>query len=173
MNLGPDAGELEALTYERRRDAEPGGDVLGSPSFIGKRLESLELVGRMPGHAHFVFGEADFFSVDLIDDVAGDLRVLVERLLLDEQFESSVTARAGQHLVFAFVGLADLEILQRADGPDIRGQRFDAFIDAGFADIVCRRHESRERDHLDLHVEFLSVAFRVPAKTLDPRARRP
>jgi hypothetical protein len=27
--------------------AEPGGDVLGSLSFIGKRLESLELVGRM------------------------------------------------------------------------------------------------------------------------------
>ena len=44
--LGADAGELEALTYERRRDAEPGGDVLGSLSFICKRLESLELVGR-------------------------------------------------------------------------------------------------------------------------------
>ena len=58
------------------------GDVLGSLSFIGKRLESLELVGRMHGHAQLVFGEADFFSVGMIDDVAGDLRVLVESLLL-------------------------------------------------------------------------------------------
>ena len=47
----------------------------------------------------------------VIDDVAGDLRVLVERLLLDEQFEGGVTARAGQHFVFALVGLTDLEIL--------------------------------------------------------------
>ncbi len=43
--LGTHGGEFEALTYERRRDAEPGGDALGSLAFIGKRLEGFELFG--------------------------------------------------------------------------------------------------------------------------------
>ncbi len=61
--LGADRGQLEALTYERRRDPEPGGDVLRSPALAGQGLERLELVRRMPGHTHLVFGEADFFAV--------------------------------------------------------------------------------------------------------------
>jgi hypothetical protein len=36
----------------------------------------------MHRHAHLVFGEADFFAFLTLDDVAGDLRVLVESLLL-------------------------------------------------------------------------------------------
>jgi len=48
----------------------------------------------MHRHAQLVFGEADFFSIVCVDDVAGDFRVLVEGLLLDEKPEGGVTARA-------------------------------------------------------------------------------
>jgi len=40
--------------------------------------------------------------------------------------------------------MADMEILQKAVNAEAGSERFDAFIDAGFADIVCRRHELRE-----------------------------
>ena len=59
--------------------------------------------------------------------------------------------------------MADMEILQKAVNAEAGSERFDVFIDAGFADIVCRRHELREWDHLDLHCEFLSVGEAVTA----------
>ena len=46
---------------------------------------------------------------------------------------------------------------KKAVNAEAGSERFDAFIDAGFADIVCRRHQLREWDHLDLDCEFLSV----------------
>jgi len=71
---------------------------------------------------------------------------LVERFLFDEQFEDGMTVRTGQRFVFAIAGLTDLEILQKTYRLDVRGQRFNAFVRASFANVVGRRHELRERE---------------------------
>ncbi len=93
--------EFQALADDLRRDEETGGDLVDGHALVMQGLERPELVERVQGLTHRIFGERIFFLDPLSLDDAGNGRVLGKPFLLHQEFQRRESAAARAHREFA------------------------------------------------------------------------
>jgi hypothetical protein len=92
---------------------------------------------------------ADLGSVLAIHHVTGDVLGLADGSRLDEAFQRREAATACDHLKFAVVAGAHLQILQEAVRGDAGGEFLDAGQCAGLAHVGGGRDQFVQRDHFN------------------------
>lgn len=105
---GADATQGEALLDGGFAHAEPGGDVRQARAVLNQLAPGFKLIGGMHGEADHVLRQADLRRVGLRrDDLAGNAVVGFHSALRDQRLEGKQAALAGDHFVFAFLGLSN------------------------------------------------------------------